>query len=139
MNQQWTDIFAIPAPEETLLTGWLLVSILAIVTVTAIIIIRQTRPSQRAIRQIKSLHKNIGQTGLNNKLILQQLEKILCHRFATSRLSQANISADAWTAFNNRLIAASYSQRIPDSELTRSLFSDAINLVKSSGKFHGAG
>jgi hypothetical protein len=139
MEHQWVDISAIPAPEAAIETGWLLVTLLATIAVAVIVIFRQTRPSQRAIRQIKSLHKKIGRAGLDNKLLLQELEKILCHRFVTSQLSQVVMSDSKWKVFKTKLTTACYRPEQPDSELTQGLLNDAINLIKTPGNVHGAG
>lgn len=139
MEHRWVDISAIPAPEAAIETSWLLVTVLVIIAVAVIVIFRQTRPSQRAIHQIKALHKKIGCAGLDNKLLLQELEKILCHCFVACQLSQVRMSDSKWKVFKTKLTTACYRPGQPDSELTQGLLNDAIDLIKTPGNVNGVG
>jgi len=130
IEKQWVDIIAPPAPESDALVWWLLVIILGIF-ICAIIYWWQKQPSQTARRKINTLSKQNRSGKYDSKVLLKQLEKILCQRYGVSHLSRSTFYSKQWAVYRVKLEDACYQAQTPDRQQTQKLIRQSKYFIYS--------
>ena len=125
LQDQWIDIIIPPPPPSETLFWWFLSLTLFLVIGAIIVFFWQKQPHKTAQRKIKKLSKQIHHKQANNKALLKQLERILCHRFAVPHLSQTVLEDSHWSHFRDQLNQACYQARTPTDKQTQQLMTEA--------------
>ena len=124
----WLDILPPPAPVDHSL-----LIIVIILAITALLLFGlyqfwQTRPRQRALKQLHKLQGQLDRRAIENRQCLYEIHRLLCMGLGLNQLAQLEHKK-----FYQQLSAQQYRADAPQEEDTRRLLHEAQLILRQAG------